>query len=189
MKKSSRQLFYFLIVLILLTSCSVEKNRKLLSVFFDGVPSKIEKEVITTEKMVKDSKNIKTVFDPIKSSHPDFKSRNCSKCHTKSVSNFLKTDRKKICFSCHKEDKFTGPYVHGPVAVRACNNCHDPHQSVNEKLLLEKGKQLCSLCHRVPITGDSLPCRGDNCLECHEPHVSSNKYFLKNSDSSEKIGR
>lgn len=118
----------------------------------------------------------------IKSIHPYYKSKECSKCHSRTISNFLKTDRKEICFTCHKKEKFSGRFVHGPVAVKACNVCHDPHRSKHRKLLLEEGRKLCDLCHRTPVANQVLPCKGDNCLDCHEPHVSGNKFFLKESN-------
>jgi hypothetical protein len=38
---------------------------------------------------------------------------------------------------------------------------------------------LCVLCHRTPVTGVSIPCKGDDCLRCHDPHIADNKYFLR----------
>ena len=180
--KSSRLIFifsYISLTFILFNSCNIDKNRKLLSVFFDGVP---EKKIEKKENLEEPKEIIKRrrITEPFISFHPDYKSRKCSQCHTRRVSNFLKTDRKKICFTCHKEEKFTGPCVHGPVAVRACNICHHPHQAKNQKLLLEKGRKLCDQCHRIPMTNEPLPCKGDDCLECHDPHISDNKFFLKN---------
>ncbi len=180
MIKSNKLLFGFLILLLtVFVSCSVEKNRKILSVFFDGVPEpgKVTVNQIERETGVKRVPNRNVL--QIVSIHPDYKKKDCSKCHKRSISSFLVTDRKKICFTCHKKEKFAGKYVHGPVAVKACNTCHAPHKSVNRKLLLEDGRKLCVLCHRIPVAENSLHCNDGNCLDCHEPHVSSNKFFLK----------
>ncbi|MEN8152879.1 MAG: cytochrome c3 family protein [Acidobacteriota bacterium] len=167
---------------ILFGSCSVEKNRKILSVFFDGVPEKKNPE--DTDKITRPEKSVtkrrqvpKSII--IISHHPDHKKRSCNKCHSRSSSNFLVTEKKKLCFTCHKKEKFDGKFIHGPVAVQACTACHDPHKSKNRKLLLADGKELCLLCHKVPLMGPRYPCKGDVCTDCHEPHVASNKYFLK----------
>lgn len=179
-KNNSVFVIFFLINLILVSSCAVQKHRKVLSFFFDGVPGPDVEQVIKTEdKNIAGQDRRKVVKVRFISTHPDYKTKECTKCHTRDVSNFLRAGKKELCFICHKEEKFEGPYVHGPVAVRACNTCHDPHQSENRKLLLADGKKLCVLCHRTPITGVSLPCKGDNCLECHDPHISDNKFFLK----------
>ncbi|MEN8222266.1 MAG: cytochrome c3 family protein [Acidobacteriota bacterium] len=179
MRKTKSSLFIILLftIIFLNLSCSVEKNRKILSLFFDGVPESNERAVNSVIKVKRSGENTGKVVE-IVSIHPDYKTKSCSKCHNRSASNFLKTDRKEICFSCHKKDKFTDKYIHGPVAVKACNTCHAPHRSVNRKLLLEDGRELCDLCHKAPLTGLKIPCKGDNCLGCHDPHVSGNKFFL-----------
>lgn len=181
MKRNRRILSVFLFVIsLVVSSCSIEKNHKTLKFFFDGVPDKTTARPVVgkgPEKSgaTKNSMTQKTV----QSVHPDFKKKECSKCHSRASSNFLVTERKKLCFNCHKTEPFTGKYIHGPVAVRACNTCHDPHQSEYGDLLLEKDRKLCDLCHRLPVTNDPLPCLGDQCLDCHVPHVADNPYFLK----------
>ncbi len=173
-------LFIILISLIVTHSCNVEKNRKILTFFFDGVPQK--HKIVPADPKLDVSQKIDERPEALKltvSIHPDFKTKNCKKCHDRSAANFLITSKKEICFKCHKSELFSGKYIHGPVAVKACTVCHDPHQSKNRKLLLESGRALCDLCHRIPVTNDPLPCKGNNCLECHDPHISNNKYFLK----------
>jgi len=185
-KRCSSKGLYLIVFLIVAGSfsCNVEKNRKILSVFFDGVPEK-KNELAVSDKIVSSpgARVARISADPIISQHPDHKTRNCSKCHTRSVASFLKTDRKKICFTCHKPEKFTGKYVHGPVAVKACNTCHDPHQSTYKNLLLAEGRKLCDLCHKLPISGARIPCKEDNCLNCHNPHAADNKFFLRKNEA------
>lgn len=182
-------IFLILFLFILSGSCSVEKNRKILTFFFDGVPEKQSpedpNEITTGENSVKKRKaNLKSI--KIISYHPDHKTRKCNKCHSRSSANFLVTEKKELCFTCHKPEKFAGPFVHGPVAVKACGACHDPHQSKNKKLLLAEGKDLCLLCHKVPLMGPTYPCKGDVCTDCHEAHVASNKFFLKQNIGDNK---
>ena len=187
MKKNSRLSLLVLLIIFsfLLGSCSIKKNRKLLSIFFDGVPEPEVIEKISTDN-VKANNNKSNLRTPqIVSIHPDYKSRKCATCHKRSATGFLKMDKKKICISCHKEEKFSGKYVHGPVAVKACNTCHLPHRSVYRKLLVEEGRRLCDLCHRMPGAGNVKKCMGDNCLVCHEPHVADNKNFLNQTGLDE----
>lgn len=175
-------IFTLVTFLLIFSSCSLDKNRKILKIFFDGVPDKEKKVDISLKKEKKKAPDKVITLEPLQNSiHPDFKNRNCSKCHNKTATNFLVTDKKKLCFLCHKKDKFNGPYIHGPVAARACDTCHDPHRSNNSNLLLGKTRKLCDLCHNMPLTNVLIQCKGDNCLECHTPHVSDNKFFLLNN--------
>lgn len=50
------------------------------------------------------------------------------------------------CFKCHPEKK--GPFVWEHQAMReGCPVCHNPHGSINNKLLVAVGNQLCLRCH------------------------------------------
>jgi len=176
-----RSFTFLFFVLLMSVSCSVEKNRKLLSVFFDGVPLR---QATTSDAGSTDPSDIKVIRRErvtFVSYHPDFKSKNCAKCHKKGFSNRLAADKKEFCFTCHPEKKFQGKYIHGPIAVKACNVCHLPHKSENPALLREKGRELCDQCHRTPLQSLPGPGKGEDCLECHTPHAASNPNFLKPS--------
>lgn len=54
--------------------------------------------------------------------------------------------RNDACLSCHEAQR--GPYVFEHEALReGCDVCHDPHGSVNEKLLVARNASLCLRCH------------------------------------------
>ncbi len=89
------------------------------------------------------------------------------------------------CTQCHKEQK--GPFVFEHDPVRAgCRECHNPHGSVFEKLLVADGRVLCLRCHWEPsintapgLIGDFNHAnfhvgRGSDCVDCHTaPHGSN----------------
>jgi predicted CXXCH cytochrome family protein len=176
----------FLIIIIILivnwSGCSVKKNYKVLTFFFDGVPDP-EKERKTTHKQipVKNGKN-KAPREVIilKSKHPDFVSNQCNKCHDKSATNYLITDEKKLCFTCHKSTEFSGGFVHGPVAVNSCLFCHFPHESKNESLLKKATDHMCFECHKKEDQHSLSDKNKGNCTHCHNPHTGKNRFFLKN---------
>ncbi|MCP5103743.1 MAG: hypothetical protein GY950_10215, partial [bacterium] len=118
----------------------------------------------------------------MKSRHPDYFKNICGSCHDRSAGNYLKTKKKDLCFTCHKQETFTGKYVHGPVAVRQCLTCHMPHESRYVKLLRSKAPELCYECHMKDSVTTPAPCgRGETCTGCHAPHVSNNRFFVKSA--------
>jgi DmsE family decaheme c-type cytochrome len=78
------------------------------------------------------------------------------------------------CFDCHQE--FQGPFIHEHDAANdyslekaGCMSCHDPHGSVNPRLLLQPGRLLCQQCHLLPghLTAHNGIYATKNCLDCH----------------------
>ncbi|MFC2163971.1 cytochrome c3 family protein [Acidobacteriota bacterium] len=183
---SSRALIlFFLLYLILFNGC----KDKWLRVFVDGVPEpESQEEVVTVpgaqpEIVQPTGKEMKPVVTML-SRHPDFVEKKCNRCHdTKSVT-YLTAEKREICFSCHKREKFEGKFIHGPVAVGDCLVCHHPHESKNSKLLQIVGNDLCFKCHKPEKVGQIKDHNREDlqdCLVCHLPHVSANRFFLKDS--------
>lgn len=174
------------------TGCSVKKNYKLLNFFFDGVPTakeiearKHQDEAGKQEGAVRKKNRAAPgeTWVKIQSRHPDFFKNICNNCHDRTSNNFLKADKKEICFTCHKQEKFEGPFVHGPVAVKQCLSCHFPHESQYKKLLRAKDADLCYLCHKQDQISPPQSCdRGKECTSCHDAHVGDNRYFVKNKN-------
>lgn len=187
----NRVLLLFLLLMTL--QCSITGKRyKVLKIFLDGVPdpnAKVEKAETTVTPQAQTASPAQVQpTKVIKSIHPAFANRECTKCHNKSASNFLRTKKEKICFTCHDSSDFNGKFVHGPVAVRACLTCHFPHESENENLLRKKDAGLCLQCHlsedvaRNPLHKfkDADP-EKEICTRCHFPHVSESRFFLKSN--------
>jgi predicted CXXCH cytochrome family protein len=61
----------------------------------------------------------------------------------------------ETCTQCHTAQR--GPHVFEHEASReGCITCHDPHGSVNNKLLTERNANLCLKCHFQQQTGAGL---------------------------------
>ena len=55
------------------------------------------------------------------------------------------------CAQCHREQ--TKPHVYEHEALReGCTACHQPHGSINAKLLVQRDNNLCLKCHAQSVT-------------------------------------
>lgn len=77
----------------------------------------------------------------------------CGDCHNPHKGSMIKgggatnvLSKNDVCFQCHTEQR--GPFVFQHEALReGCVTCHDPHGSVNQKMLTERNATLCLKCH------------------------------------------
>ncbi|MFZ1949246.1 MAG: DmsE family decaheme c-type cytochrome [Pseudolabrys sp.] len=114
----------------------------------------------------------------------------CTNCHTvmKQVSRKwqLRTAfQPDTCFQCHKDKRaqmFRASHMPLREGKITCSDCHNPHGSATEALLLENSvNDNCYKCHaekRGPFLFEHTPVR-ENCLNCHDAHGSTNEYALK----------
>lgn len=118
----------------------------------------------------------------------------CTTCHvgldagnvphtiTNNVSKGLSSPQPEICYGCHDQDLFSGKsVVHVPVVSGMCTGCHNPHSSVNEKLLMADLPELCYSCHdHERLTGTVMhkPAQVGLCITCHNPHQANRKALL-----------
>jgi predicted CXXCH cytochrome family protein len=84
----------------------------------------------------------------------------CGDCHNPHKGSVKKgggatnlAGKNETCFQCHTAQR--GPFVFQHEATReGCVVCHDPHGSVNQKMLVARNQMLCLKCHfqqqRVP---------------------------------------
>ena len=111
----------------------------------------------------------------------------CLDCHKLHQGPQQKADRKQmseLCFSCHPEIKAENNlFSHHPMREKkmVCVDCHNPHGSTQEKLLLgSTPKETCTRCH-MEKQGPFVFEHGDvteDCMHCHYPHGSVNNHLL-----------
>lgn len=51
------------------------------------------------------------------------------------------------CIRCHTQQAGPFVYEHGAIREEGCTACHDPHGSVNDKMLIARDDNLCLRCH------------------------------------------
>ena len=103
----------------------------------------------------------------------------CASCHNSHgtvTDSLLKANSlNDICYKCHADKR--GPFLweHPPV-VESCANCHAPHGSNHEQMLVLPKPRLCQTCHiearhptephtEPPIPSQFIAFRG--CVNCH----------------------
>ena len=113
----------------------------------------------------------------------------CSDCHSPHTEDNRPLGRLAVgpgegCLSCHSDKK--GPFVfeHPPGLVNSCQTCHEPHGSINPKMLRRtQVVQLCLECHSMtpgvaaiqpPAFHDIRSARYRNCTTCHREIHGSN---------------
>jgi len=86
-------------------------------------------------------------------SHPVLAGKmSCADCHNVHEGNAIRgsgTDleaQNETCTKCHTQQK--GPFVFEHGAMReGCISCHNPHGTVNQKMLVARDANLCLRCH------------------------------------------
>jgi len=111
----------------------------------------------------------------------------CVSCHSLHAGRDQVLNRVTVadkCVSCHLRVRMeiNKPYRH-PVreAAITCTNCHNPHGSPAEAMLVrETVNQTCYQCHaekRGPFMHEHEPVQ-DDCMHCHNPHGSNHENLL-----------
>jgi len=100
------------------------------------------------------------------------------------------------CQNCH--DEKTGPFIYEHLATYnhlveagSCIECHEPHGSMNNRLLKTPDNTLCMQCHEAPpghLTEHSGLGVKYNCVECHNDiHGSYDNRLLLDPDLGSKF--
>ena len=177
-------------LLAFVMSCDTVKRHKVLSFFFDGVPSleetsASEEAVVKAKSEVSKTKQLQSDTERYKYAHGQ--GRDCKLCHKRrdkswwSRPEFVKPVP-ELCYGCHRNFTTTVAYVHGPVAVGACTFCHNPHTSKFDYLLKKQVPELCYQCHDsalIKLIPDHSAVSSSGCTTCHQAHSSSERALLK----------
>ncbi len=115
----------------------------------------------------------------------DLACASCHKIHLKKDNVLIRENQATVCFTCHGEQR---AQLHRrsrhPIkeAKTICADCHNPHGTSGEKLLVENTiNETCYRCHaekRGPFLWEHPPAQED-CSICHTPHGSTQPYLLK----------
>jgi predicted CXXCH cytochrome family protein len=123
--------------------------------------------------------------------HVPFADGSCQGCHRPALEGRirLRARGERLCTSCHGEfapAELDIGSVHaamrGERGKAGCLNCHDPHMSMEPKLVVAAGIELCRSCHAEIVAqasaGSGHAPAADDCLSCHLPHASPRERLL-----------
>lgn len=172
-------------VLSFSTSCSASGSDEVLSIFFDGVPEKVdESEKVDTTLIAEDTQEKTNLLKKSKKQlffHSPYQSKDCDSCHESDFGNELIEQPPELCYTCHDDFQTEYVVVHGPVAAGYCTQCHNPHFSKNPNLLVKKGQEVCLSCHtkkNVLQNEIHIEIEDSSCTDCHNPHGGEDRYLI-----------
>jgi predicted CXXCH cytochrome family protein len=58
----------------------------------------------------------------------------------------------ETCLRCHTQQAGPYTYEHGAIREEGCLACHNPHGTVNDKMLVARDANLCLRCHLAQLT-------------------------------------
>lgn len=98
----------------------------------------------------------------------------------------LAADAACVTPACHARFA-TAPHIHGPVAARACDACHEADAGGHRYPLKRDASKTCTFCHTVSGTQQHQHAAlQQGCLACHRPHEANAKFLLK-TDTVERL--
>lgn len=159
--------------------CTVtDKNYRLLSFFFDGVPNPNALPIMA------ESGNPAAIRQsPTYVAHPPFLNNQCDACHRSRFTQEAITS--DVCLKCHSGVPNEYPFMHGPVTAGACLWCHVPHESAFAHLLKARPRAVCTQCHEPALLdSERVPEHADeskSCLDCHRGHGGQGRNMLRDS--------
>jgi len=172
-------------ILLLFISCSQSKRHQVLSIFFDGVetPDTTSSGKVSGKgsKAENNSQNQLAQSIPTYYYHDIYQQKECGACHDSENANKLIEELPDLCYQCHADFSEEYEYLHVPVAMGECGECHHPHLAKNEKLLISKIPALCFSCHDQDdlLETETHSEIGDaSCSDCHNPHGGEDEYLF-----------
>ncbi len=169
--------------------CSRGTRYQVLRVFFDGIPVadslRTDNSGSPPEHAVPAANAVQDTLQterPAWYYHPAQDASECKACHDIGQSFRLYAQAAELCGRCHTFKD--NPIVHNPVEGNACTECHNPHGSQNEHILVATERELCATCHDVwadefEVAGSThAPVSAGKCGQCHDPHASKHQTLL-----------
>jgi predicted CXXCH cytochrome family protein len=87
-------------------------------------------------------------------SHPLLAGKvSCSDCHDPHQGDAIRgsgaalASSTETCLRCHTQQAGPFTYAHGAIREEGCTACHNPHGTVNDKMLVARDANLCLRCH------------------------------------------
>jgi len=174
-------------LLICLVSCQEQRDYKVLSFFFDGVPNPNAQRATQVSNTVHFTTARSLELTPSRAyQHKPFALGQCEQCHQADHKQLNKLSSVELCVKCHTKTMTEFPVMHGPVTVGLCLWCHDPHESDSPHLLKSVGSDLCLQCHDRQLLPPDNPAHQSEqavCLDCHLGHGGSEHALLRNPQS------
>ncbi len=169
------------------SGCVTQKNYKILSFFFDGVPDPVQQKTVSEDTLRQENGTVAMQVTSTRNNvqyyyHEGIRDKSCDNCHDPDAGNRLSEPQPVVCYNCH--DDFSEQYetVHGPVAGGYCTACHNIHRSQNEHLLKYTSPELCLYCHdSQDVFANEVheDMEDADCRECHNPHGADGEFLLE----------
>lgn len=180
-----------LITACAITGCSTPQERhKVLTFFFDGVPDPADALAEDDDGTVSKSDLKRRRAQATGYAHKPIAEKNCEVCHgisrekirargfSGATMDLIRLAR-KACSGCHSDPESVGQkaqviketeWLHGPVALGRCQDCHRVHEFSQQSLLVSQElEEVCLSCHTtLPERTGAMAEMG--CRVCHDPH-------------------
>jgi predicted CXXCH cytochrome family protein len=166
-------------LLMLWAGCSVsDKNYKVLSVFFDGVPN--PNAPLASAEESAGGKKGSGPRPVMLSQHKPVKDQQCTACHADPGQVAISALDSNLCMKCHEKVLAEYPAMHGPVVGRACLWCHEAHESQYPSLLRTTAATLCFQCHERELLSKTEGHTANAiCVDCHGGHGGARPPFMR----------
>lgn len=174
---------------LLVVACAPDTKYRVLNFLFDGVPEPGATSNTTSTNDRRASAASETSEPTPRAPsrvrlypHKPYRDGQCTGCHSLETGELVRPANEGLCLICHQDVPGKVRYVHGPVAVKQCTQCHHYHASPFPKLMLKETLATCYECHdRTDLTTGEhhSDLEKTSCVECHDPHGGSERYFLK----------
>ncbi len=112
--------------------------------------------------------------------HRKGREKECLPCHNR---DFVPSR----CVACHRFEKDTAVYLHGPFYRKRCFSCHEREYQKGKRFFVlgSSDFDLCMRCHTAPLVWQDMlyqhgPFGARSCTPCHDPHQAKYRFLLKN---------